>query len=295
VGSINNPRKMVEECFLELDKTAQGHSSGVRHLISIFILLQFLTAALGLGALSLDLHHTHEMASNLIIVVELLLLITGFSLIYRHRKKHQQWIRNRMQAEICRSFLATWHLLEHGEPAPTFAVQGFTRFYRNLRLVRDMDKTQPPSLEEVRDQYLAERIQGQIKHFNQQYGTARQAHRKLKAYAVIATVMAVLSTVTALTFSLLKFSDSAYTTAKALSLLFPLISAALFSLIVIQDYSRRTARYGEMVDLLENVEKRMKMIRTWTSLARLTAEAETELLQEIIEWQSFQRVAGEPH
>jgi hypothetical protein len=158
-----------------------------------------------------------------------------------------------------------------------------------------MDKTESPSLETVRDQYLAERIQGQIKHFSSQLGTARHAHNRLKACAIIGTVLTVLSTATALVFSLLNFSDSAYTTAKFLSLLFPLISAALFSLIVTQDYSRRTERYGEMVEVLEDVERRLKMVRTWTSLARIAAEAETELLQEIAEWQSFQRVAGEPH
>ncbi len=289
------PRQMVEEKFLALDQAAQGHSYGVRHLIPAIIILQLLTAPLGLGALTLDLHHTHELASKLVIVAELLLLMTAFILIFQHRKKHQQWISNRIQAEICRSFLATWHLRGNGEHSPAIAVQGFSRFCRNLRLIQHMDKTPTPSLEVVRDQYLVGRIQGQINHFNREYGTASRAYRKLKAYAIMGTALAALFTATTLVLSLLPLSDAAYTVAKVLSLLFPLISAALFTLIVTQDYSRRTARYREMVQVLEDIEKRLKIIRTWTSLARITIEAETELFQEIVEWQSFQRFAGEPH
>jgi hypothetical protein len=291
----DNPHKMVQEEFLDLDKAAQGHSTGVRHLVSVIIIFQLLSAALGLGALTLDFHHTHETTSNLITVFELFLLIAAFALTFQHRKKHQQWIRNRIQAEISRSFLATWHLRGHGDYTPTIAVQGFNRFCRNLQLIRHMDKTSHPSLKAVREKYLVERIQGQIKHFKRQYGMANQAYEKLKFYAVLGTALAAIFTAATLVFSLLNFSDSAYTVVKVLSLLLPLISAALFSLIVTQDYSRRAARYREMVDVLEDVEKRLNIIRTWTSLARIAAEAETELLQEIVEWQSFQRFAGEPH
>ena len=85
------------------------------------------------------------------------------------------------------------------------------------------------------------------------------------------------------------------TVLKHLSLLLPLVSTALFTLLVTQDYSRRTVRYGDMATMMEKAAKQLKMVRTWNGLARVATETEEELLQEVIEWHSFRHFAGEPH
>ena len=80
-----------------------------------------------------------------------------------------------------------------------------------------------------------------------------------------------------------------------LSLALPLVSAALLSLVLTQEHSRRASRYREMVGLLEDAARRLAAARTWTGLARVATETEEALLNEAVEWQAFRRFASEPH
>jgi hypothetical protein len=50
-----------------------------------------------------------------------------------------------------------------------------------------------------------------------------------------------------------------------------------------------------MASILEAMEKRLVPPMTWSSLARIAAETEETLLQEIVEWHSFRKFVGEPH
>jgi len=85
------------------------------------------------------------------------------------------------------------------------------------------------------------------------------------------------------------------TLTELLSLVLPLVSAALFSLILTQEYSRRASRYREMVSTLEEAAQRLKAVRTWNGLTRIATDAEEQLLNEAAEWHSFRRFASEPH
>ena len=50
-----------------------------------------------------------------------------------------------------------------------------------------------------------------------------------------------------------------------------------------------------MASMLEAAARRLKMVRTWNSLARIATETEEALLQEVVEWHSFRQFTGEPH
>jgi len=290
-GWNENPRTTVEQHFRELDETAELHAPQSRLLVLRIILFQLAASAIGFIALAFEIHGH---ADELIMLAELLLLGFAFALSLRHRKRHQEWMKNRIAAEICRSFLATWHM-RRAEYSPKISIQGFDRLCRNLRLIRNLDKTPLLSLEAVRDQYLKERLENQIAYFSRHSGRARRIYEKLKAFALCSTATATLLSLLALTFSFLSISGLAFTVPKYLSLLLPLASAAIFSLMITQDYSRRAVRYGEMAAMLEDAARRLKMVRTWNSLARIAAETEEELLQELVEWHSFRQFAGEPH
>ena len=69
----------------------------------------------------------------------------------------------------------------------------------------------------------------------------------------------------------------------------PLGTTALGILVITDESSRRVIRYKEMITALEYFEIRIKACRTWDSLACLATNVEEELLQEILEWQSFVR------
>jgi len=290
-GWNENPRATVEQHFQELDETAQLHAPQSRHLVLRIILFQLAASAIGFIALAFEIHGH---ADELIMLAELILLGIAFALSLRHRKKHQEWMKNRIAAEICRSFLATWHM-RRADYSPKISIQGFDRLCRNLRLVRNLDKMPLLSLEAVRDQYLKERVENQIAYFSRHSGQARRIYEKLKVFALFSTATAVLLSLMAVTCSFLNISGLVLTVPKYLSLLLPLASAAIFSLMITQDYSRRAVRYGEMAAMLEDAARRLKMVRTWNSLARIATETEEKLLQEVVEWHSFRQFAGEPH
>ena len=290
-GWNENPRATVEQHFQELDETAQLHAPQSRHLVLRIILFQLAASAIEFIALAFGVHgHVDE----LIMLAELILLGIAFALSLHHRKKHQEWMKNRIAAEICRSFLATWHL-RRADYSPKISIRGFDRLCRNLRLVRNLDKMPLESLEAVRDQYLKERVEDQIAYFSRYSGKARRIDQKLKAFALLSTATAGLLLLMALIFSFLNISGLVLTVPKYLSLLLPLASAAIFSLMITQDYSRRAVRYGEMAAMLEDAARRLKMVRTWNGLARIATETEEKLLQEVVEWHSFRQFAGEPH
>ena len=187
-----------------------------------------------------------------------------------------------------------WHMRQ-ADYFPKISIQGFDPLCRNLRLIHVLDKTPPPSLENVRNEYLKKRVEHQIAYLSRHSASARLIYHKLKVFALFSTASATVLSLLALIFSFLGISGLALTVPTYLSLLLPLASAAMFSLMVTQDYSRRAVRFAEIASMLEAAGKRLKMARTWNSLGRIAMETEEALLQEVVEWHSFRRFVGEPH
>lgn len=294
------PRELVKNHQSKLDADAIAHAPGSRHLILRIILVQLIAAAVGLTALVFENHESRSLLNPLSTVAELLLLGAAFFWSVQHRRKHHEWIKNRIAAEICRSFLAMWDMGRRADYFPKISVQGYDRLCRNLRLIRTLDQTAPPALDAVRAGYLKERVGKQIAYFSRYSRAARRTHRKLKWLALACTAAAAVLSL--LSLVLLIFKDAgaaaipipALTIPKYLSLLLPLVSTALISLLVTQDYSRRAVRYAEMAAALAGTARQLKLARTWNSLARIASETEAALLQEIVEWHSFRQFAGEP-
>ena len=287
-----NPRETVEKHLKELDDNAKHHAPKSRHLVLNIILFQLAASAVGLIALTFEIHGR---ANQLIMLSELILLGIAFAFLLQHHRKSSEWLKSRIEAELCRSFLATWDLRRRADYFPKISLQEFSPLCRNVRLIRSLDKTPGLPLESARDGYLEKRVQDQLKYFSRECSKARTLHRKLHSVASAATAIAAMLSLLALVLSLLNFPVLVFAAPKYLSLVLPLISAAFFSLVITQDYSRRAGRYGEMAAMLENAAKRLKMVQTWNGLARIAAETEEELMQEIIEWRSFRQFAGSPH
>ena len=296
-----DPREMVKKHYAELDAAAIRHAPKSRHLVLRIILFQLIAAAVGLTALAFENHESRSIINPLSTVVELILLGAAFFLTLQLRRKHQKWTENRISAEICRSYLATWDMRRRADHSPKISIQRCERLCRNLRLIRTLDQSPAPDLKSVRDRYLRERVEDQLKYFLDTSDAARAVQKILHRLAFWSTAAAAFLSLLLLTLLLLKNSDAAPVSVlamlvpKYLSLLLPLASAALFSLMVTQDYSRRAVRYAEMAAMLKNAAQRLEMVQTWNSLARIAAETEETLLQEIVEWHSFRQFAGEPH
>jgi len=286
------PRQTVERHYRELDEAATREAPHVRHLIQRIVVLHLTASVLGLTALAL---HIGGLAGYGVALLEIVLLGTAFALTARRRHAHVEWMKARIEAELCRSFLATWPMRARMGSPPRLAIQGFERLARNLRLLQQMDRSPSPSLEVACREYLEGRVRHQIDYFSRQCGKAQHSYRRLTRLAMLSTALAALLAAGHLVLSIIHVEGPALATTELLSLVLPLVSAALLSLVLTQEHSRRASRYREMVSLLEEAARRLSAARTWAGLTRVVTETEEALLNEVVEWHTFRRFASEPH
>lgn len=288
-----DPRTIVEQHFRELDEAATRRAPTVRNFIQRVVLLHLAAAVAGLTTLALDIHGMLEYASA---ALEIAVLGIAFSLIAsRHHHGHMAWMQTRIEAEICRSFLATWQMRARLDPFPRLMTGGYRRLARTLRLIQLLDTTPAPPLEVVCRDYLDSRVRSQISYYSRGGDQAKRAYSQLRLMAMISTALAALLATSHVALSLLHATGPALTVTKLLSLVLPLVSAALLALVLTQEHSRRATRYAEMVATLEVAGQELRAVRTWNGLARIAVDTEEALLNEAIEWQSFRRFATEPH
>ncbi|MEO8104390.1 MAG: SLATT domain-containing protein, partial [Betaproteobacteria bacterium] len=287
-----DPRAIVERHFHELDEAATRSAPTVRHFIQRLVLLHLAAAVAGLTTLALDLHGVLEYGAS---VLEIAVLGVAFSLIASRHHGHMAWMKTRIEAEICRSFLATWPMRARLDPFPRIVSNDYRRLTRSLRLIQLLDTTPAPTLEAACRDYQESRVRNQIAYYSRGGEQARRAYHQLRLLAMISTAIAAVLAAAHVVLSLQHVTGAALTITELLSLVLPLVSAALLALILTQEHSRRAMRYAEMVTTLEAAGRELKAVRTWNGLARIAVDIEEALLNEAVEWQSFRRFATEPH
>lgn len=283
------PRATVERWFETLDASANRDAPTVRHLLQRVVVLHLVASVAGLAVLALDLEGIIAWG---VAAFEVLVLLLAFWLSARRHHSHAHWLRNRIEAEICRSALATWAIRDHMR---MLAVPGYDRLARQLRVLQRLDRTAAPPFEVARSDYLEHRVRHQVGYFGQRATTARGAYRNLTRLAMTCTVLAMLMAGAHLVLAVRHVEGLVTSITEFLSLSLPLASAAIFSLVLTQEYSRRASRYREMVAWLDWEAYRLAAARTWVGLAGTAAEVETALLNEAVEWQGFRRAASDPH
>ena len=206
-------------------------------------------------------------------------------------------MQTRLEAEICRSVLATWQIRRCASlsGSPEAPILGFDRLFARLALLRLLDRSPQATLEDARDLYRRNRVHNQIRYFRRRQLRAERWHRRLRLGAQISTALAFIAAAASLVLTVLHGSIHAGMAAELAALLLPLVSAALGSIMLTQEYSRRAVRYGEMVAALQVLQRQLRAVRTWDGLARVAERVEQELLQEVLEWSSFTRFVGGAH
>lgn len=283
-----DPHACVMAHFDELDRAASRNAPNVRHLIQRIVLLQLVASAIGLVAIALEIH---GVAGYAMAVFEVGALGTAFLLGIRRHKRHTEWITSRMEAEVCRSFLAFWSMRHRMKDAISIGAYGLKQFVRKLRMLQQLDPTPEPSLDDARATYLDGRVRTQIAYFAEQAKKARTAYRWLKGIAVTSTALAATLAAVHFGLSLRRFEGLAMQVLELLSLILPLVSTAAFSVVMTREFARRATRYKEMLLSLEDNARRIGAVRTWNGLIQSVMEVEEELLNEAIEWQYFRRFA----
>src|SRR5207237_6838548 len=127
-----HPRQVVEKHFQQLDETAARQAPRARSLTFWYIILHLLASALTLTPLVISIFRPLGWMFG---IAELILLGAALWLYSGHRRSHGQWVRNRIAAEICRSFLATWQIRRRVSYVPKVAMRDFDQLVDHLRLL----------------------------------------------------------------------------------------------------------------------------------------------------------------
>jgi len=205
---------------------------------------------------------------------------------------HKDWLNNRIRAEICRSATAIWPLHQAEEIFPTLRLPVYAGLQRSLLLLRLLSPPASPDLQEARSAYETDRVVGQLNYYRDHAETAARQGRSLRWIAGLCTAVAIVTGIVVTTHVV---SKTSYPYVKFLSLVLPLVAAALLAAIAALDTERRSARYREMAAFLERARTQIQHTSTWTGLRRVVAEVERTLLLEIWEWYSVVRFSTKQH
>ena len=184
---------------------------------------------------------------------------------------------------------------EHGSRPP---LPNQHQLFRQLRFLRQLDNSPLPPLAEVRQTYLNDRVVNQIEYFDSKLEVATKSYRWHRTWGQIAAKAVAFVAISVLILLILNAGIRTILPPQwlgplltglfeLLGILLPLIAAAAGVLLITQEASRRFTRYEQMKSALEQLKPIVAAAPTWEALARAATQVEEELLQELVEWESY--------
>jgi hypothetical protein len=283
-----NPREIVQKYFEYLDSVASKHGPHTRKIIRKYVYLHL--AASAAGAASIVFSASRGLAL-IPATFEVGLLAYAVNMLKNRGKLYKEWLSRRVEAEICRSFLHTWNIRRHPmlghQPRPAVPNQG--RLFDGLRFLRHLDISPSPPLEEVRQRYLDHRVQDQLNYFEQKHKVAEQTYGKYRRWSKACSIGAAMAALAVFVLLILNGSHRFIHAFEFLGIVLPLGTTAAGFLMVTEEASRRVTRYDQMKSAMKRLKPIVEAAPTWEALARAATQVEEELLQELVEWESFVR------
>jgi hypothetical protein len=280
-GSSDDPKEILRCFFQKVDAEASRTAPRFRRWVAASVIMNtvaaiLVAAAIGFGVRSLMLDT----------IVFMLVGAAVLSIVQIKRKRaHQNWIRSRVAAEICRSALATWHV---GEVTARlwFHLADFSRLAKSIRLLQ-MRAQDPPgmTLADRRESYLTHRISDQFGYFHER---SRRLQFALTAFTygfwifsgigMGRTLFAAVVGLPAAHPLFTRFMQS------FLPIALPLAAGCALSLISIFDLARQLESSRAMENVLETVRDRIGRCENLSSLRRAVESAENTFAGEFLEW-----------
>jgi len=284
VKGPQNIHRFLRKC----DAAATRGAPQFRRLIASTVVLHVAATVIASAALAYEMH------SAALPWIKLVCLIGALAVAIELRRRghsNSSWVRCRLAAEFCRSAIATWGL---PRAAPLFqdlnlpVVRGLTR---SLHILHSRSTVSDPmSMADFKQNYIAQRIDDQIAYYQRQEGRALPQFTRLKAGFWITTVLAISCTLVYAVARTWNFEPAEWVVSSVFHfapITLPVVAAAFISLISINDLQRRVARYREMKHMLIESRNQVKYSETWNSLERVVLKTERALLQEVLEWHSI--------
>lgn len=211
-----------------------------------------------------------------------------------HGHVHEAWMQTRFAAEIIRGQKDAGRLLD--PLAPLIARHHPT--WRRFALATGLDLYRSGSpdqtWEQQRDAYIDVRLGVQIRYFRKNQQQAERVFHRAAAWGTALGKAAALFVLGALVYKVLKalhwiepkggFVVLSVISFTLLPILLPLSVSLALSLRNALDAGRRTYRYAEMVQRLEEASAFIQSLKTASSIRRAVAATEEILIDELNEW-----------
>lgn len=291
--------------YEDMNESANRHATVFRRALSRSILLHLLAVGIAVIALLIEPAVTSHLVSWGASLLKSAALLFALILVIVNHKRHDEWLRFRAAAELCRSFIAIWNMPRQHLmllPAP---IEETRDVHRELRLAWLFNLPEHRDFDAVRIAYRGSalsaaakatgRIDEQFRYFQEKCSPAKIWTGVIRRVAIALTIIALVSSLGVCVCLYHHVHGAWYSWPKGLSILLPLISAAALSWITSSDRVRRAERYEQIADRLKSLWEKADSSRSWHELTRVVTETELLLLAEIGEWYAFARYAGALH
>lgn len=208
------------------------------------------------------------------------------------------WARTRTAAEVCRSMMALWPTPGDYDLIGPEAIPELGGVLLSLNFLHSNDTGRSAvSLDEFRDAYRQDRLQGQIDYFHGKSAESEEEGRRFRLLTWISAGLAIAVAAWWFSGRLVPAGLHNHTAGRWI----PLLISALFqvatvagAMVVIRDCDRRQQRFRELEQWLTNWEPQFGALRTLNSVLEIATRIERALLVELLEWRSLMRHAKLP-
>ncbi|HEX2862179.1 MAG TPA: hypothetical protein VHN79_11090 [Lacunisphaera sp.] len=278
-NSLSSTRDRVAAFRKKCDDASSRQAPRFRQRVALAVWLNVAAITLAAAGLAFDWHGKA--------LPWLLLLLLAAALVVantvRAKRPHPHASRCRLAAEIARSTLAIWGLPRATRLLADFDWAGAESLRRSLDVLhRRAARATPADFATFRQQYLTDRIDGQLARSARQEAQAVQQLAWLRTGFVVSSVAAIVLTgLHALGWPQLPVAAET-TLFHFAPILLPVLAATFLSLIPIKNLRSRVARSRDTRCRLETVRREIAHSQTWSGLERAIAKAERVLLQEVL-------------
>ena len=279
---VDSSEERVRRFFLKVDAQAARIAPRFRRWVATSVIMNTLAAILTAAAIGFRIR------SNVLDAIIFLLIAAAMVSIFQIKRKHahQNWIRCRVAAEICRSALATWNMGQIAMPVWFSQLGPFWRLAKSIRLVQMRTGDEPrKSFTETRSDYRTHRVDDQIAYF------ARRSRRLASAVCIfnwsfwIFSTAAVVRTVYTAFVTLPPRGQPMTEALQAfLPIALPLAAGCVLSLISIFDLNRQLASSRAMESALRTAREQVEKCENFSSLRRAVENTENLFAGEFFEW-----------
>ncbi|MCC7280535.1 MAG: hypothetical protein IT487_19785 [Chromatiaceae bacterium] len=210
----------------------------------------------------------------------------GAGFYLKYRKVHQRWIHCRVAAEICRAAIATWELPRLVLPDLQGLGETFARLATSVRMMHLCARPAvPPPLEEIRERYVRDRIEDQIRYHQARAVRLARRRQRLISLFWFFSALAVLRGLFVGLYGTEGFSlEAGRTLTHFLPLALPGLAGCALALISVFDLNGQLAHSRALTNFLFAARAETRACHHLYALQRAIARTERYLAREIADW-----------